>query len=349
LFDLCTSDARAILERWFESDIIRSALLPDSAIGAMNLSGLILVLHQCMGEAGGARGIWGYHRGGMGGMAEALANAGKEYGVTITTGEAVESIRVTRGGTACGIELESGEVVPADVVVSNATPHETFLCMVPSGHCPPAFVRRVRGDDYASGVMKVNAILRGLPVFNALRGSSDPAHYLKGTIHLSPSTSYIENALADAHFGVPSVRPMVEMTIPSIVDNTLAPPGYHVMNMLVQFVPYHPNGGEWDNDRKQKYFEQNILAVVRSFVSNIDDIFIGAEVLSPADMERDIRLTGGNIFHGAMTPDRLFCFRHPYRTPVKNLWLCGAGTHPGGGVTGACGHNAAHEIIRSLA
>lgn len=198
--------------------------------------------------------------------------------------------------------------------------------------------------------MKVNAILSGLPAFHALGSRADQARYLQGTIHISPTTAYIERALADARAGIPSQRPMVEMTIPSILDDTLAPPGHHVMNLFVQYAPYRlRDGGAWDSGRKERYFEERILGAIRPFVRNIDDVLLGAEILAPPDLYREFRLTGGNIFHGALTPRQLYCFRHPYRTPVRNLWLCGAGTHPGGGVMGACGHNAAREIIRSLA
>ncbi|MCR4334060.1 MAG: NAD(P)/FAD-dependent oxidoreductase [Patescibacteria group bacterium] len=346
LLEIIVRDARAILADWFESDVIRSALLPDSSIGSLDTSGLLLILHQFMGAAGGARGMWGYHRGGMGGIAKALASAGREFGVEIVCNEPVKSILISKSGVAYGVWLKSGEVVPADIVVSNATPHETFLRLVSSEACPPAYARRVRNDDYSSGAMKVNAILSGLPEFNSLDGCGDPAHYLKGTIHLSPTTAYIERALSDVLIhGIPSELPMVEMTIPSIVDNMLAPQGHHVMNLFVQYVPDHPRrGGEWTAKRKDRYFRENILSVVRPFVRNIDDILIGAQVLSPQDMYRDLRLTGGNIFHGAFK----IGLRHPYRTPIPELWLCGAGTHPGGGVMGACGHNAARDIAQSL-
>lgn len=350
LLELVTSDARTILARWFESDVVRSALLPDSTIGSLDTSGLLLVLHQFMGAAGGARGIWGYHRGGMGGIAKALVGAGRECGVEVRLGEPVKSILVNKSGTAHGIHLQSGEVVFADIVISNATPYETFMRLVPRSNCPPAYTKRVLGDDYTSGVMKVNAILSGLPVFTALAGCDNPAQYLKGTIHLSPTTGYIERALHEALRGMPSSRPMVEMTIPSLVDNTLAPPGHHVMNLFVQYVPYQLRGKEeWTEQRKDWYFRKNVLEAMRPYVRNIDEVLIGAQILSPADLYRDLRLTGGNIFHGALTLRQMYCFRHPYRTPIPNLWLCGAGTHPGGGVMGACGHNAARDIIASLA
>lgn len=349
LLDLFVSDARTIVSRWFESDVVRSAALPDSTVGSLQLSGPLLILHNSMGEAAGERGVWGFHRGGMGGISAALASAGSERGVEVVLNEPVGFIRIDKSGVARGVTLESGGNISADLVISNATPHETFMRLVPRGECPPAYAKRIESDDYASGVMKVNVILSGLPKFKALDGVDDPTQYLKGTIHISPSTAYIERALDDALCGVPSERPMMEITIPSLVDETLAPLGHHVMGIFVQYAPYHLREGEWTDERKRQYFAKNVLGALRPYVSNIDEILIGAQVLSPVDLYRELRLTGGNIFHGALTPSQLYCFRHPYRTPIPNLWLCGAGTHPGGGVMGACGHNAAHEIIRSLA
>lgn len=348
LLDLFVSDARTIVSRWFESDVIRSAMLPDSTVGALQMTGPLLVLHNSMGEAAGERGVWGFHRGGMGGIARALADAGLAQGVKIELNQPVGFVRINKSGTAVGVYLENGESVPADIVISNATPHETFMRLVPRGECPPAYAKRVRGDDYSSGVMKVNAVLSGLPQFRALDGVDNPAKCLTGTIHLSPSTPYIKRALADALDGRPSRRPMMEITLPSLVDDTLAPQGHHVMGMFVQYAPYHLKEGEWSSARKEQYFRENVLGTLREYVSNIDDILVDAQVFSPVDLYRELRLTGGNIFHGALTPSQLYCFRHVYRTPIQGLWLCGAGTHPGGGVMGACGHNAARDIIKSL-
>lgn len=349
LLDLFISDARTIVSRWFESDVIRSAMLPDSTVGALQMTGPLLVLHNSMGEAAGERGVWGFHRGGMGGIASALADAGLAQGVKIALDEPVGFIRINKSGVATGVYLESGEIVPADIVISNATPYETFMRLVPRGDCPPAYAKRIKNDDYASGVMKVNVILSGLPAFKALADYDNPERYLKGTIHISPSTAYIEKALSEALRGLPARRPMMEITLPSIVDNTLAPAGHHVMGMFVQYAPYHLREGEWDEERKGRYLRENILGTLRDYVSNIDDVLIDAQVFSPMDLYRELRLTGGNIFHGALTPSQLYCFRHAYRTPIQGLWLCGAGTHPGGGVMGACGHNAARDIIKSFA
>ena len=348
LLELVMRSPQAVLSKYFESDVIRSAMLPDATIGSLDISALLLILHQFMGEAGGARGVWGFQRGGMGGISKALAQAGKEYGVEIRLNEPVESIRFSKSGVANGVYLESGEIVSADVIVSNATPHETFTRLVPAGECPTGYLKRVESDDYTSGVMKVNAILRGLPDFRALRGFKNPAHFIKGTIHISPSTAYIERALSQAKKGESSKRPLIEMTIPSIVDDTLAPVGHHVMSMFVQYTPYYPKSGEWTPERKERYFRENILGAIRPFVTNIDEMIIDAQILAPPDLYEQFRLTGGNIFHGGMKLSQMYFLRHLYRTPKKGLYLCGAGTHPGGGVMGACGHNAAREINHDL-
>jgi phytoene dehydrogenase-like protein len=160
---------------------------------------------------------------------------------------------------------------------------------------------------------------------------------------------YIERALHDIKNGLPSERPIIEMTIPSLVDDTLAPPGHHVMSMFVQYTPYHPKDGEWTKDRKERYFQENILEAVRPFSPDFRDLIIGAQILAPPDLFEQFRLTGGNIFHSTMKFSQMHFNRYPYRTPKKGLYMCGAGTHPGGGVMGACGHNAAREILTDLA
>lgn len=349
LVELVTIDPRKLLAKWFESEEMRSAMLPDATIGSLDdPSTLLLILHQNMGHAGGERGVWGFQRGGMGGISKALAGAGKVNGVEIFLDCGVKSVLFSESGVANGVLLDNGEKVGADLVISNATPHETFMRLVPHDYCPVGYVRRVERGDYTSGVMKVNMPVSDLPTITALRGVRNPSHYMKGTNHFSPTTEYIEKALHDAQNGMPSERPMIEMTIPSIIDDSLAPAGHHVIGMFVQYVPYHPKDGAWTEDRKKRYFEENILGVLREYISNIDEIVVGAQILAPPDLYQQFRLTGGNIFHGAMKLSQMYWNRYQYQTPVPGLWLCGAGTHPGGGVMGACGHNAAREILKSL-
>ncbi len=348
LVELVTTDAQTYLAKKFRSEAMRSAMYPDATIGSFdNPSLLLLMLHQNMGFAGGERGVWGFQRGGMGGISKAIAGACKVAGVEIYLDCSVKAILFSPSGVANGILLENGERVAADIVVSNATPHETFTRLVPKELIPSGYLRRVEATDYSSGVMKVNMIVSGPPHVRALSPGSQ-FHWMKGTIHISPTMEYIEKALYDARNGLPAEKPMIEMTIPSIIDDSLAPYGHHVIGMFVQYVPYLPKDGEWTEDRKRRYLHENIFNVMRQYISNIDDIFIDAQILAPPDIYRLNRMTGGNIFHGAMKLSQMYWNRYSYQTPMSGVWLCGAGTHPGGGVMGACGHNAAREILKSL-
>jgi phytoene dehydrogenase-like protein len=233
-------------------------------------------------------------------------------------------------------------------VVSGVDPKQTFLKLLPDLPVFDSLKERVRRLDFSSASMKVNIALSSLPSFRCLPGTlPGPQH--RGTIHISPTINYILRALEEAKSGVPSTEPILEITIPSVLDDTIAPAGKHLMNIFVQFTPYHLKSGSWDS-YKQIYFRDHIMPVMRRYIENIDSIIEGVEILSPLDLERRFGLTEGNIFHGAMKFSQLFMFRpllglSGYSTPVKGLFLCGAGTHPGGGVMGICGFNAAREII----
>lgn len=359
LFKLLTQDARKFLDSWFESDVLKATLLTDSAIGAMGFSGYVL-LHHVMGEAGGARGVWGYQRGGMGAISNALAAAAKDLGVKIHTNCPVRNVTVDfPTGKAVGVCLNRNELVHADVVVSNADPKRTFEKLIPreafngslSVDNGSGFLEKIKSLDFRSPVMKINLTLSGLPNFRCMPGTEiGPQH--KGTIHISPSVACIEEAHEQGNAGVPSSRPILEVTIPSAIDDTVAPRGKHVMNIFVQYAPYHlADGSSWD-DIEMGYFRA-VRRELHRYISNIYDIIEGVEILSPLDLERRFSISEGNIFHGALGLDQLFSFRPvrgyaDYRTPVKGLYLCGAGTHPGGGVTGACGLNASREILADL-
>lgn len=349
---LLQCDAADFLDSWFESDTLKVTLLTDAIIGAMDFSGYVL-LHHIMGEAGGTRGIWGYQRGGMGSLTKALAEAASDLGVTIVTEQPVRNIFVLsekHDNKSLSILTDNGEITLADIVISNADPRQTSRLVCPHVKIDK-FKNKTERLDFSSAVMKVNLTLSGLPSFRCLPGVSlGPQH--KGTIHIAPSVEYIKKAAREGRQGIPSVEPILEITIPSVLDKTLAPSGHHVMNIFVQYTPYHLKEGSWD-DLKERYFEKNILGMLRKYVENIDDIITGVQILSPLDLERDFSLSEGNIFHGAMTLRQLFSFRPlpgyaNYRTPVNGLYLCGAGTHPGGGIIGACGLNAAREIIKDL-
>jgi phytoene dehydrogenase-like protein len=349
--ELLVGAARPLLERWFETPALQATLATDAVIGAMaapSMPGTAYVLfHHVMGEAGGARGVWGYVRGGMGALSGAIASAARAAGAEIRTGAAVERVLV-HDGRARGLVLAGGEEVRARRVASGADARVTFLGLVGDEHLPPEFASAVRALDYASASLKMNVALSELPSFSAAPGTA-PAPHHRGTIHVSPDLDYIERAFDDARVGRPSQEPVLECTLPSVVDPSVAPPGRHLMNVFVQYAPYELAAGTWEEEKER--FADRCLDVLARYAPNVKGSVVAREVLAPPDLERRFGLTGGNIFQGAMTPSQLFFLRpvagwSGYRTPVDGLYLCGAAAHPGGGVLGAPGRNAARVILK---
>lgn len=343
--ELLTAPATRILDRFFESEPLRATLATDAIIGAMAApstpgTGYVL-LHHVMGQAGGKRGVWGYVRGGMGGLATALEKACLARGVEIRREAPVARIRV-RHGRAAGVLLADGSEIDATTVASSLDAHATFLKLLGPEHLPAELAEMVRHIDYTSASAKVNLALEGLPNFNT--GDLDPAIALRGTIHLVPDLAFIERAFDDAKWGRPSRQPVLEITVPSVVDHTLAPPGKHVASIFVQYAPYRLAEGSWDELREA--FGDRCIELVARYAPNVKNLIVGRQVLTPVDLERIYGLTGGNIMQGAMGLDQLGPMRLDYRTPIPGLYLCGAATHPGGGVIGACGRNAARAILR---
>ena len=348
--EILTGAARPILDRWFESEELKGTLATDAIIGAMaspSMPGTAYVLfHHVMGEAGGARGVWGYMRGGMGGVTQALAAAARDLGADIRCNAEVERILV-RDGRAVGVALTGGDEFNAPIVASNADARVTFLHLLERYALPDEFVDDVERISYTSASLKINVALAELPDFRALPGTA-PGPQHRGTIHICPDQDYIERAFDDAKYGRPSAEPVLECTIPSAVDPTVAPPGRHLMSMFVQYAPYELRDGSWDDQREA--FADRCFDVLDEYAPNFKRSVIDRQVLTPLDLERVFNLTGGNIFQGAMTPGQLFAFRPVpgyarYRTPLKGLYLCGAAAHPGGGVMGTPGFNAAREIL----
>jgi phytoene dehydrogenase-like protein len=339
------------LDRWFESDEIKVTLATDGVIGAnggpRTKGTAYVLLHHCMGMAAGRRGLWGYVRGGMGALSEAIAASARSLGVTIRTGARVERILV-REETANGVVLESGEEIHADVVVSNLDPKVTFLRLMDRKDLPGEFLSSIESYQCTGPSMKMNLALSDLPDFTALPGTPGPQH--RATIHLCPSIDYVEQAWTEARQGRPSHNPMLEIGLPTMYDSTIAPLGHHVMSVFLQYAPYQLLGASWD-DLRESYSER-VIDVIEQYAPNIRKILINKQILTPLDLERRFGITGGNIFHGELVREQLFS-RRPvagwgcYGTPLPGLYLCGSGTHPGGGVMGASGHNAAQQIIRS--
>jgi phytoene dehydrogenase-like protein len=343
--EMLTASATRILDRWFESDVLKATLATDAIIGAFaapsSPGSAYVLLHHVMGQIGGRRGVWGYVRGGMGGLADALDGSCRASGVEIRRESEVVGIRVDRGG-AVGVTLADGTEIPAAAVASSVDAHQTFLRLLGPEHLPNEFLEEVRNIDYASASAKLNLALDGLPDF--CTGSVDPQVALRGTTHLGPTMEYIERAFDEAKYGRPSREPVLEVTITSILDDTLAPPGKHVMSIFVQYAPYDLAEGTWDDRRDA--FADRCIDVLARYAPNVKDLILHRQVMVPPDMERIYGLTGGNIMQGAMGLDQLGPMRLDYRTPIRGLYLCGAATHPGGGVIGGCGRNAARVILR---
>ncbi len=350
--EILTAPARTILDRWFESDELKATLATDAIIGAFAspaTPGTAYVLfHHVMGECNGARGVWGYVKGGMGALPEALAAAAREHGAEIRCDARVARIEV-RDGRATGVVLADGTALTARRVVSCADATVTLLELVGAEHLPDEAAEAVRSIDYSSASLKINLALSRLPDFTARPGAPGPQH--RGTIHICPSLAYMERAFDDARAGRPSREPILEATIPSVVDPSVAPPGKHLMSIFVQYAPYALAEGTWDEQKEP--FADRCVDLLERYAPGFRDSVLHREVLSPLDLERRFGLTGGNIFQGSMGLSQLFSMRPipgyaDYRTPVANLYLCGAATHPGGGVMGACGYNAAREVLRDV-
>jgi phytoene dehydrogenase-like protein len=350
--EILAGAATPILDRWFESEQLKVTLATDAIIGAMaspSMPGTAYVLfHHVMGETNGVRGVWGYVRGGMGGISNAIASAAREAGAEIRTKAEVVKI-LTGNGTVRGVVLRDGTELHATRVASGVDANVTFLKLMENGDLPSEFVESVRHIDYSSASCKINIALGELPDFKAVPGTTvGPQH--RGTIHISPTMEYIERAYDDAKYGRPSQAPIIEATIPSALDDTVAPPGKYVMSMFTQYFPYKLASGLSLAEEREKYADR-CFDLMNEYAPNFKRAVIARQVLTPVDLEDRFGLTGGNIMQGVMSLSSL-SFMRPvpgyadYRTPIRNLYLCGAATHPGGGVMGACGFNAAREIIR---
>lgn len=350
--EVLTGPARPILDRWFESEELKATLATDAIIGAFaspSMPGTAYVLfHHVMGETNGKRGVWSYVKGGMGGLTQALAKAAKDLGVEIRTEAEVARI-LSKDNAVTGVALANGDEFHSSRVASNVDCRLTFTRFMDPKDLPPDFAAAVDRIDYSSASVKINVALAALPNFTACPGSTaGPQH--RGTIHLCPDQDFIERAYDDAKYGAMSTNPIVECTIPSSVDPTVAPPGRHLMSMFCQYAPYRLKEGEWTDARRDE-FADRCFNIVEQYAPGFKASVLARQILTPVDLEKTFNLTGGNIFQGSMGLNQLFMFRPVpgfagYRTPVKGLFLCGAAAHPGGGVMGASGWNAAREMLK---
>ena len=351
---ILSMSAKDFLDSWFESEELKALLCGQAVIGTFagpRTPGTAYVLfHHVMGEVDGMRGCWGVVRGGMGQVSECIAAEARRRGVTIRCDAPVERILV-EGGKATGVVIRGGEEVRARAVVSNADPNVTFLKLLDSKReLPAAFTRKVEHFRAQGSSVKVNYALGELPDFTALRGSA-PGPQHAGTIDICPSLDYMERAYDEAKYGSWSSQPFLEAVIPTVYDDSIAPKGRHIMSVFCQFAPYDLKQGTWDTEKEK--FGDRVTEILTRHAPNFAASVLHRQVISPLDLERDFALTHGNIFQGDMTLDQLFFMRPipgyaDYRTPLRGLYMCGACTHPGGGVMGAAGHNAAREILRDF-
>ena len=346
---LMTMSAIDFLDQWFETDVLKATMSASGIIGTFlgvrSPGTAYVLLHHYMGEIDGAFRAWGFARGGTGAISNAIADAAREAGVEIRTEVGVSQILV-KDGRAVGVATTNGDEFYAPIISSSVDPNLTFLKMIDAKHLPDDFREEVKRYKYRGSSGKVNLALDALPNFTCMPG---PGKHLRGAISISPSVDHMERAYDDAKYGRYSRRPYIDMVIPSLTDPSVAPPGKHVMSCFVQYAPYKLKEGTWDDIKEE--FGDNVINTIAEYAPNLKDIIIGRQVVTPLDLEREWGLTEGNIFQGELTLEQLIFLRPvpgyaQYKTPIKNLWMCGSATHPGGGIMGANGRLAALEILK---
>ncbi|KAF6036446.1 PYROXD2 [Bugula neritina] len=356
-YEMITSPATKVLDKWFESEPLKATLATDAVIGAMisphSSGSSYVLLHHVMGELEGRKGAWGYVEGGMGALSDCLAQSAKDKGVEIFTNQPVAHIE-SRDGKVTGVVTADGREIHASTVLSNATPHVTFTQLMSKGDLPSEFYDEVRAIDYTSPVTKINVAVNTLPNFLAAPNTPDnqPLPHHQCTIHLNcESTDLIHQAYLSAQQGEWFHRPVIEMTIPSSKDLTLAPEGHHVVLLFTMYTPYELSGGrQWDDVTRGQYADC-VFDSIERYAPGFKESVVGRDILTPPDLERTFGLTGGNIFHGAMALDQLYLTRPTPKfsgsvTPVQGLYICGSGAHPGGGVMGSPGRLAALQALQ---
>lgn len=352
LVRLMTMSSADFLERWFESEPLKGTLSASGIIGTFlgprSPGTAYVLLHHYMGEIDGAFRAWGFARGGTGSIAQAIASAARSFGAQIRTGASVTEV-IVRNGQVAGVALENGDEFQAEVVVSSLDPRLTFLKLLDRRLLPDELISSLNHYVFRGSSGKVNLALDAAPRLSCLPQSGPLSIApLRGAISISPSVDYIERAYDDAKYGRFSRRPYIDMIIPSMIDPSMAPPGKHVMSCFVQYAPYELRDGNWEDQREA--FGDAVIDTLAEFIPNLKDIILYRQVLTPWDIEQSIGLTQGNIFQGELSLSQLF-FQRPapgyanYRTPVRNYYQCGSGTHPGGGISGASGRLAALEIL----
>src|SRR6266852_5989261 len=349
---LMTMSAVDFLDQWFETDVLKATMSASGIIGTFlgvrSPGTAYVLLHHYMGEIDGAFRSWGFSRGGTGAISNAIADAAREAGAEVRTESPIAKI-IVKSNRAQGVVLKNGDEIYGDIVSSSVDPRLTFIHFLEDGLLPEEFLEGVKRYKFRGSSGKVNLALDALPDFKCLPGTG--AH-LRGAISISPSVEYTEKAYDDAKYGDFSRRPYTDMVIPSLTDPSVAPPGKHVMSCFVQYAPYKLRPGlNWDDQKEA--FGDNVINTIAEYAPNIKDIILHRQVVTPLDLERDFGLSEGNIFQGELSLEQLFFLRPvpgwaQFRTPIKNLYMCGSATHPGGGIMGAPGRLSALEVLKDF-
>jgi phytoene dehydrogenase-like protein len=361
LYKLMTMSSADYLDEWYETDVLKATKSASGIIGTFlgprSPGSAYVLLHHYMGEIDGAFRAWGFAKGGTGSISESIAGAARRFGATVLTDASVSNI-IVKNGRAVGVALQNGDEYTAPVVVSSLDANRTFLRLMSPNGLPTDFVDAIRKFKYRGSSGKVNLALSELPDFTCMRnrapewGGPSSVEYLRGAVSISPSLDYIERAYDDAKYGEFSRQPYMDIVIPSMIDPGMAPPGQHVMSVFVQYAPYNLNGG-WTAEKREA-FGDAVVDTISQFAPNLKGAILHRQVLTPADIEEMTGLTEGNIFQGELALHQLFFLRPAplyakYRTPIDGLWMCGAATHPGGGIMGASGRLAALSILGEAA
>jgi phytoene dehydrogenase-like protein len=349
---LMTMSAIDFLDQWFETDVLKATMSASGIIGTFlgvrSPGTAYVLLHHYMGEIDGAFRSWGFARGGTGAISNSIADAAREAGVEIRTQAGISKI-IVKNGKAKGVVLSNGDEVYADIISSSVDPRQTFINLMEAGNVPDEFIEDIKRYKFRGSSGKVNLALDALPNFKAMPG---PGAHLRGAISISPSVEYMERAYDDAKYGNFSRHPYIDMVIPTLTDPSVAPPGKHILSCFVQYAPYKLRPGlNWDDQKEA--FGNNVINTIAEYAPNIKDIILHKQVITPLDLEREWGLSEGNIFQGELSLEQLFFLRPVpgyarFRTPIKNLYMCGSATHPGGGIMGGPGRLAALEILKDV-
>ena len=349
---LLTLSAVDFLDQWFESDVLKAPMSVSGIIGTYqgvrSPGTAYVLLHHYMGELDGAFRSWGFSRGGTGGVSMACARAAMSYGAEIRTDASVMKLKI-KNGVIKGVILESGDEINAKVIVSNLDPRRTYLGLVGKEHLEDEVVQQINRYKFRGSSGKVNLALDRVPEFKCRPGDGD---HIRGDIAIAPGIDYLERAFDEAKYGAFSKQPYINAVIPSLTDPTVAPPGKHVMSCFVQYAPYHLKEGAQNWPAQREAFGDAVVDTLAEYIPGLKDIILYRQVLTPWDIEKQFGLTEGNIFQGELSLEQLL-FQRPiagyakYKTPIRNLWMCGSGTHPGGGIMGSCGEMAAKTILKT--